>query len=213
MDALLYHRELQDGDFPDCCVRCGADETELTPLVLSTSIPLTGGPFQYSEVALPMCPEHVRAPIVSLSYPGVREFTADGIVVKNLSEEFVEALKEYRDIKRRRRQERGEPEPPRSVVRPTEQAPLSPERQRAYRMFIVGCIAAALLGGAAIGGIVLLVVPPQKQVPQQAAPQNPRPQNPPMGGPAQRGGQPGDGLIGPLDQKPPGPQRGRLGPP
>ncbi len=88
MDTLIYHGEIENGDFPDSCVRCGAGGTALTRIVLTTSIPVVGGPFQSQDVELPMCAEHVNAPLVSLNYPGVREFTEEGIIVKNVSAEI-----------------------------------------------------------------------------------------------------------------------------
>ena len=181
MDTLIYHFEIANGDFPDSCVRCGGGETVLTRIVLTTSIPVLGGPFQYSEVALPMCPEHVKAPLISLNYPGVREFAEEGIVVKNVAAEFVEAVEKHRDVQRRARQQRGEPEPPRGIVAPAGPMQMSPERERAYRRFIIACIVAAILAGAAIGGIVLLVVPKSNGRPPAAAPKTPSPQNAPQG--------------------------------
>ncbi len=177
MDTLIYHHEIADGDLPDSCVRCGADGTVFTRIVLTTSIPVLGGPIQYSEAALPMCPEHVKAPMVSLNYPGVREFTEEGIVVKNVAAEFVEALEKHREVQRQARRQRGEPEPARARISPAGPVQMSPERERAYRLFIVACIVAAILAGVAIGGIVLLVVPKNNGRPPAAAPKVPPPQN------------------------------------
>jgi hypothetical protein len=173
MDVLIYHREVEEGDFPDCCVCCGAGDTALTAIVLTTAIPVFGGPFQYQEVSLPFCPEHARAPLVSFNYPAARRFTEEGVVVKNVAPEFVDALEQHRERTRRRRR-RGEvdPAPPRRAPQAGPARP-SPERERAYRLFIIGCIVAALLGGAAIGGIVILVGPKGKNVPAASRPQPP----------------------------------------
>jgi hypothetical protein len=205
MDTLIYHHEIANGDLPDSCVRCGAGGTELTRIVLTTSIPVLGGAFQSSEVALPMCPEHVKAPIVSLKYPGVREFTEEGIVIKNVSAEFVAALAEHREVQRRERQARGEPEPSRMRIAPAGPVQLSPERERAYRRFVMACIVAAILGGAAIGGIVLVVVPKNNNRPPNAAPKAPPPkgvlQNPGRQGPGPQS--PGRDLAEPPGFGPP----------
>lgn len=155
MDILIYHHELADGDFPDCCVRCGAGDTEFVPLVLTTSIPLLGGSFEYTEVELPFCPAHVKPPLVSLNYPAVREFTEDGVIVKNVSAEFVDALEERR-ARRPRRQRRAEGK---ARVRrgPREEPPTpSAEQEAAYRRFVIGCIVAAILTGVLIGVAVVL---------------------------------------------------------
>jgi hypothetical protein len=180
METLNYHREIADGDFPDSCVRCGAGGTLLTRIVLTTPIPVLGGPFQYGEVALPMCPEHVKAPLVSLSYPGVRQFTEDGVIVTNVSAAFVQALTRHRESQRHKRRQRGEPEPPPLRLAPAGPPQLSPERQRAYRLFIVACIVAAILAGVIIGGLVVLLGPKGKDRHPGAAPQVPAPQNIPQ---------------------------------
>lgn len=182
MEVLIYHREVEEGDFPDCCVRCGAGRTVLVPVVLTTSIPVLGGSFQYQQVELPFCPAHVKPPLVSLNYPAARAFTEKGVVVKNVAPAFVDALDECREEARRRRKRRGEAEEPRARRTPPAVSPKpSPERERAYRLFVIGMIAAALLAGAAIGGIVILV---GKVNPSATAtrPQTPGAPNAPWGG-------------------------------
>jgi hypothetical protein len=101
MEALLYHHEVDAGDFPDCCVRCGAGETTLKPIVLATNIPWLGGSFQYQDVELPFCPTRVKVPLVSFNYPAAWEFTEKGVIVKNVAPEFVDALETHRAEARR----------------------------------------------------------------------------------------------------------------
>ena len=182
MEVLVYHREVEEGDFPDCCVRCGAGRTVLVPVVLTTRIPVLGGSVQYQEVELPFCPAHVKPPLVSLNYPAARAFTEKGVVVTNVAPAFVGALEEHREEARRRRRRRGEPEgPPARRVQPAAPPKPSPERERAYRLFVIGMIAAALLAGAAIGGIVILAgkINPSAAATRPQAPESP---NAPWGG-------------------------------
>lgn len=159
MDVLIHHRELAEGDFPDACVRCGAGDTEHAPIVLTTSMPVLGGHFRYTNVELPFCPDHVVPPLVSFHYPGVREFTAEGIIVKNVAGEFAAALKDHRARTRRRRQHQGQEEPPADTVLPGIPVDPTPEQERAYRRFVVFAIVAAVLLGLLVGGLVLLVTP------------------------------------------------------
>lgn len=196
MDVLIYHREIAEGDFPDSCIQCGGRDTELTPIVLTTSIPVFGGSFQYTNVDLPFCPKHVTPPLVSLKYPGVREFTEEGIIVKNASARFVDALENHRKRRPSRRPSKEKPDQrkvlPASAIKP------SLEQERAYRRFAIASIIGAIVLGLLIAGIVFLVTKFNKSSPPGRAPQTPAKK----------------GLAGPPGYAPPGNPKGpKFGPP
>jgi hypothetical protein len=152
MDILLYHEELAGGELPDCCVRCGERDTVFVPTVISTQIPiLGGGSFQYQTLELPFCAAHEKPPLVSLSYPGAKAFTAEGVVVTNVCEEFVHAVKRRRKrhpVERAQTLELVEPPPPN----------LGPGAM-VWVLFGLGLLVATLALGGGIAFFVLRTVP------------------------------------------------------
>ncbi|MCA9072801.1 MAG: hypothetical protein KDA84_27950 [Planctomycetaceae bacterium] len=163
MDTLIYHVELLEQKFPDCCVCCGADDTELEWVDRQDVTFTAGNTYHYSEVLLPFCPAHKKPPVVSLSYPGIRSLTKEGIIVKNVSPEFVDALDHFRNFHPPNRT----PSSNIPIVTPSDIR----RGEQAYRRFAIRSLIAAILGGVLIAGIVLGLKSLKKDPPQKAPPQ------------------------------------------
>lgn len=162
MDVLIYHVELLEQNFPDCCARCGADDTELE-WVGRQSVTFTAGEiYQYGEVFLPFCPRHIKPPVVSFAYPAIHHLTREGIVIKNVSPEFVEAMEEFRETYPPNRR-------PRADI-PTVSPEAIRQGEQAYRRFAIGMILAAILVGVVIIGIALAIRFWPNESPQKEAP-------------------------------------------
>lgn len=150
MDILLTHHELQSGDFPDACIQCGERDTVLVATVISTQIPLIGGAFQYQTLELPFCRDHERPPWFSLSYPAARAFTPDGVVVKNASPDFVDAIERRR---RKRKRERPSSEPVMVAEIVSDPSPPLPVPMRTWVIF--GAV--LFLGFVVMVGVIVTV--------------------------------------------------------
>lgn len=147
MDVLIYHVELLEQSFPDCCVRCGANNTELQWVDRQYVTFTAGNTYRYSEICLPFCPAHVKPPLVSLKYPGVKSVTSEGLVIKNVSPQFVEALQAFRTMHPPMRTPRADI----PIVTPD----AIQRGERAYRRFAAGMIIAAIVFFIVAMGIAL----------------------------------------------------------
>lgn len=164
MDVLIYHVEVLEQFFPDCCVQCGADETELEWIGRQNVVFTAGNTYHYAEVFLPFCPAHIKPPVISLTYPGIRHLTKDGIVIKNVSGQFVDALEQFR-----------ESHPPDRMPRadiPTVSPEALSQGEQAYRRFAMKALIAAILGGVVIAGVGLALRfrnsdPPKEEAPKR----------------------------------------------
>lgn len=106
-DVFLSWREIDDADFPDCCLTCGAGGTDLVQRRLQTyHYRVVYGLRRYAIVELPFCAAHRSRPWVALGRTEAREFTAEGVWIKNASPDFVEEMERYRDGEERRRRKR-----------------------------------------------------------------------------------------------------------
>jgi hypothetical protein len=113
-DMLIYWNEIQEAEFPDCCMTCGCDDTDLVPRYLETR-PWVGGLIglmlrRSMTVELPFCPAHQSRPWFAWGRTDARAFTDDGIWMKNLSPVFVDEMEAFReeeeDYENRRRRKK-----------------------------------------------------------------------------------------------------------
>jgi hypothetical protein len=114
-EMLIYWDEIEDGAFPDCCMTCGCEDTELVPRRLTTGrwIPGVAGMLlrRAKSVPLPFCRLHASRPWVAWGRLDARRFTDEGVWMKNLSPIFVEEMEAFREEEeeyedRRRRKKR-----------------------------------------------------------------------------------------------------------
>jgi hypothetical protein len=115
-DIFIYWDEIEDGAFPDCCMTCGCDDTDLVPRFLETR---PWGPLLLTlllrkscTAELPFCVQHRSRPWFRWGRTDAREITAEGIWMKNVSPAFVEEMEIYREEgedheHRRRKRKRG----------------------------------------------------------------------------------------------------------
>ncbi|HEX3314350.1 MAG TPA: hypothetical protein VHR72_05625 [Gemmataceae bacterium] len=141
MDVLILHEELASSDLPDRCIRCGERDTVLVPTVITTNIPILGGSFSYQTLDLPFCRDHEKPPLVSLTFPKARAFTAEGVIVANASPEFAKALE--------KRRKKREADPKRATFAVEPPPPPPPVSTKTWVLFGLGLFAAfvVLVGG------------------------------------------------------------------
>ena len=161
MDVLIHHRELAECDFPDRCIRCGARDTVLVATVLTTTIPILGGSFQYPTLELPFCVAHEKPPWFSLTYPQARAFTEEGVIIKYASPDFAQALKKHRR-KRRENPAATQTTPVRRAE--ADRAPRQPVRWYVWALFGLGLVVATAVISVAVAAVVLLTAPNQGPV-------------------------------------------------
>src|SRR5580698_1579429 len=102
-DVFISWAEIEHGDLPDCCLSCGTDGTELVQRRLQTfHYRVVYGLRRYAIVELPFCAAHRSRSWVALGRTDAREFTDEGVWIKNASPEFVEEMERYRDGEERR---------------------------------------------------------------------------------------------------------------
>lgn len=109
-DTFISWDEIEDGAFPDCCMTCGAEDTELVSRKLMTH---HFGYRRHLFADLPFCRAHASRPWLALGRTDARSFTDDGVWMKNLSPIFVEEMEAFRDEEeeyeqRRRRKRHGQ---------------------------------------------------------------------------------------------------------
>lgn len=99
---LIYWHEIDDGAFPDCCMTCGAEDTELVPRKLMTvHWRVVSTLYRYITVELPFCPAHRSRPWIRWGRTDASAFTDEGIWIKNVSEIFLEEMEAFRDAEER----------------------------------------------------------------------------------------------------------------
>jgi len=102
-DVFISWRDIECGDFPDCCLSCGADGTELVQRRLQTfHYRVVYGLRRYAIVELPFCVAHRSRSWVALGRTDAREFTDEGVWIKNASPHFAEDMERYRHGEKRR---------------------------------------------------------------------------------------------------------------
>jgi hypothetical protein len=97
-EILIYWPEIEDGDFPDCCMTCGCEDTELVPRRLETYHHRVLWSYRrFVIVDLPFCQAHRSRPWVRWGRTDAWSFTQEGIWVKNVSPIFVEEMEYFRE--------------------------------------------------------------------------------------------------------------------
>jgi hypothetical protein len=110
MNVVLYWQEIEERDWPDCCLQCGADGTRLRERklwVMRYRVIYRVRECIYAD--LPFCRAHEKAPLwdyYRLGIPHARDFTGEGVLMKNVSPIFIEELERHRDRLDRRDEER-----------------------------------------------------------------------------------------------------------
>lgn len=122
---LITWREIKEGDFPNCCMTCGERGAELVPRKLQTiHHRILFRLRKWLTVELPFCALHQSRSWIALGRMDAAEFTDEGVWLKNVAPEFLDALWEHRDkAERRQRKARrfmesqvgGGPDPDRQV--------------------------------------------------------------------------------------------------
>lgn len=106
----LNWREASEGDLPMVCATCGDDATELVERRLSTVRPgLLCIVRTRTTVTLPFCRRHRVASWNGFARVRARSISAEGVTLGQVSEDFVDAVWDYRDHpeRYRRRARRG----------------------------------------------------------------------------------------------------------
>jgi hypothetical protein len=99
------------GDLPPVCVLCGAPASHIVSWRLAASRrSLFSTLTRFSTARLPMCPDHLQPVPSRRARLEATEITADEVILKNVAEEFVEALRNYRIHRARQRRSRRDPE-------------------------------------------------------------------------------------------------------
>jgi hypothetical protein len=97
-DVLIYWDEIEDGAFPDCCMTCGCEDTELVPRTLTTYHYMVLWSYRrYVTVDLPFCPAHRSRPWIRWGRTDARSFTDEGVWMKNVAPEFVDEMEAFRE--------------------------------------------------------------------------------------------------------------------
>lgn len=108
-NVVLYWSEIEAHDWPDCCVQCGADGTRLRERKLWVMrYRVFYHVREYLYVDLPFCRLHEKAPFwdyYRLGVPHAKNFTNEGVLMKNVSPVFIEELERHRDRLDRRDEE------------------------------------------------------------------------------------------------------------
>ncbi len=111
--VYLNWHEAGEGELPAVCISCGAPATHVATRRLSVSRHhLFSIHTRYATVRLPVCRQHLRPAWVYWSRVVATEITQDGIKLKHVAGEFVDALWDYREDRedRPRRRHRADPE-------------------------------------------------------------------------------------------------------
>ena len=110
-----------------------------------------------------MCPEHVKSPLVSLSYPGVASSPKKGSSSRTRPLHSWRPCGSIANSSGRDGSNAANRNRPACASRGRKlRSIVAGASASVYRLFIVGCIVAAILAGVAIGGIAMLVVPKDK---------------------------------------------------
>jgi hypothetical protein len=97
-EILIYWPEIENGDFPDCCMTCGCEDTELVPRRLETfHYRVLSSYRRFITVDLPFCRAHRSRPWIRLGRTDAQAFTDEGVVMRNVAPVFVEEMEAFRD--------------------------------------------------------------------------------------------------------------------
>jgi hypothetical protein len=103
-NILITWREIESGDFPNHCMTCGQRGAELVQRRVGTvSLGFMCTIHRWIDVYLPFCPQHRTRSLFAWFQVDAARFTDDGVWMKNLAPEFVDALFARREKMERRR--------------------------------------------------------------------------------------------------------------
>jgi hypothetical protein len=167
-EIFLTWREAGSGDLPEVCVSCGEPATDLASRRLCVS---RHGIFvirtRSVTVRLPFCPEHRQASWVYFSRVVAKKIEEEGITLAHVSEDFIDALWDYREgggrRRRRRPPERWEEDedpdrPAGGYRRPRRLPEYRPPPSNAVKTVGIILLVLFLVGMFCAGGMVLVVL-------------------------------------------------------
>jgi len=97
-NIFLSWDEIEDGAFPDCCLTCGRDDTQLVSRRLETyHYRVIYAYRRYIYVDLPFCRAHASRPWIRWGRTDASEFADGGVWLKNVSPIFIEEMEAFRD--------------------------------------------------------------------------------------------------------------------
>ena len=165
-EILIYWSEIEDGDFPDCCMTCGCEDTELVPRRLETYHYRVFSSYRrFITVDLPFCRAHRSRPWIRLGRTDAQAFTDEGVVMRNVAPNFVEEMEAFRDEedeyeerryrhKKKGRKRKREDREPFSDAR-TPHAPPASSSIVVYVLLGVVVVPVLLVGTCCVGSLLL----------------------------------------------------------